>query len=85
MNHAHLAWEFADLFSQLPTEQMNEMLANNVPLETLEFFNSYADSFGRSEGVGGETRQRLPNLLLLGYLLRILEDRLIDGDEPGVC
>lgn len=83
MDHAHLAWEFADLFGELPTEQINEMLANNVPLETLEFFHSYADSFGRSEGLEENTRQRLPNLLVFGYLLRVLEDRLIDGDGPG--
>lgn len=85
MNHAHLAWEFADLFRELPTEQMNEMLANNVPFETLEFFNSYADSFAQSEGLEAETRQRLANLLVFGYLLRVLEDRLIEEDGPGPC
>ena len=81
MTHSELAWEFADLFSELPTEQINEVLARNVPLETLEFFNSYAESFGKSEGVEGETFKRLPNLLLLGYLLRVLEERLLDEDD----
>ena len=81
MNLSELAWEFADLFGELPAEQINEVLAKNVPLETLEFFTSYAESFGKSEAIGGESLARLPNLMLVGYLLRILEDRLLDGDE----
>jgi hypothetical protein len=28
-------------------------------------------------------RQRIPNLLLLGYLLRVLEERLLDGEDVG--
>ena len=80
MTHSELAWEFADLFGELPAEQINEVLAKNVPLETLEFFNSYAESFGKSEEIEGESFKRLPNLLLLGYLLRVLEERLLDED-----
>ncbi len=57
------------------------MLAKNVPLDTLEFFASYAEEFGTAEGIGGKTLKRLPNLLLLGYLLRVLEDRLIEGEN----
>jgi hypothetical protein len=79
MSHAHLAWEFADLFGELSTERMNEMLAKNVPLETLEFFQQYSDAFGMSESLDGDTRERLPNLMLVGYLLRILEERLLEG------
>ena len=48
MNHAELAWEFAEVFGELPTEQINEMLAKNVPLETLDFFTSYAESFAEA-------------------------------------
>ncbi len=84
MTHSELAWEFADLFGELPVEQLNEVLAKNVPLETLEFFNSYAESFGKSERIEGQSLKRLPNLLLLGYLLRVLEERLLDdGDDIG--
>ncbi len=82
MTHSELAWEFADLFHELGVEQMNEMLAKNVPLETLEFFRAYGEKFGEVEGVGEAFSQRLPNLLLLGYLIRVLEDRLLDGEEP---
>lgn len=80
MTHSELAWEFADLFGELPAEQINEVLARNVPLETLEFFDSYAQSFGKSEKIEGQAAKRLPNLLLLGYLLRVLEERLLDAD-----
>jgi hypothetical protein len=86
MTHSELAWEFADLFGELPAEQINEVLARNVPLDTLEFFNSYAESFGKSEGIQGQSLKRLPNLLVLGYLLRVLEERLLDEDgDSGPC
>jgi len=84
MNHAELAWEFADLFGELPVDQINELLAKNVPLETLEFFNDYAASFAKGEAVEGDTARRLPNLMMLGYLLRVLEERLLEDDEPGL-
>jgi hypothetical protein len=88
MTHAELAWEFAELFDELSIDHVNEVLAKNVPLETLEFFASYAESFARAEKVEGPLARRLPNLLLVGYLLRVLEDRLLDeprGGEPDAC
>ncbi len=81
LKRSELAWELVELFGELPNEQINEVLAKNVPLETLEFFASYAEDFGTSEGISGKTLKRLPNLLLLGYLLRVLEDRLIEGES----
>jgi hypothetical protein len=81
MNTSELAWELADLFGELDTPQINEMLAKNVPLEALEFFGSYTESFAKSEALGATTARRLPNLMLLGYLLRVLEERLLDDDE----
>jgi len=86
MTHAELAWEFAELFAGLSIERVNEVLAKNVPLETLEFFGSYAESFAQAERVDGPLARRLPNLLLVGYLLRVLEERLLDeppAGEPG--
>jgi hypothetical protein len=89
MTHTELAWEFAELFSELNVDDVNEVLAKNVPVETLEFFTSYAESFAQAEGVEGKLAGRLPNLLLVGYLLRVLEERLLDGggpdSEPSVC
>ena len=84
MNHSELAWEFADLFGELPTDQINEVLAKNVPLETLEFFSDYVASFANAEKMEETTAKRMPNLMLLGYLLRVLEERLLDDpDDPG--
>ena len=80
LGRSELAWELVELFGELHTEQINEVLAKNVPIETLEFFTSYAEDFGHAEGIGGKTGKRLPNLLLLGYLLRVLEDRLIENE-----
>jgi len=82
LTRAELAWEFASVFDELDVDQVNEMLAKNVPLETLEFFTCYAQDLARAQGVSGETERSLPNLLLLGYLLRVLEERLIVDAEP---
>jgi hypothetical protein len=82
MTTSELAWELADLFGELETAQINEMLAKNVPLEALEFFGAYAETFAKARDVEGATARRLPNLMLLGYLLRVLEERLmVDEDE----
>jgi len=84
MTHHELAWEFAELFGDLETDDVNQVLAKNVPLETLEFFNAYGETFADTQGVEGRTRDRLPNLMLLGYLLRVLEERLLEGgDDEG--
>jgi hypothetical protein len=80
LNHTELAWEFADLFSELEPDQINEILAKNVPMETLDFFQKYAETFSGALGIEGDAARRMPNLLLMGYLLRVLEERLIDGD-----
>ena len=82
LTRSELAWEFVELFGDLNVAQINEMLAKNVPLETLEFFSSYAEDFGKTAAIEGEASKRLPNLLLLGYLLRVLEERLIADGEP---
>jgi hypothetical protein len=80
MDHSELAWEFADLFAELEVEQINELLAKNVPIGTLDFFQKYGEDFGKAAGLGDGVLHRLPNLLLMGYLIRVLEERLIDGE-----
>jgi hypothetical protein len=77
MTFEEMAWEFAEVFDELEISQINEMLARNVPLQTLEFFSKYADGFAADGEVGEDTRARLPNLMLIGYLLRVLEERLL--------
>ncbi len=76
-----MAWEFAEVFDDLDDDQINEMLAKNVPIETLRFFTAYSANFASSESLDGKTFKRLPNLMLIGYLLRVLEER-IPTDEP---
>jgi hypothetical protein len=81
LTRQELAWELVELFEELKIEDINEVLAKNVPLDTLAFFNAYADDFGGALGLVGNSRKRLPNLMLLGYLLRVLEERLLPDDE----
>jgi hypothetical protein len=77
MTPNEIAIEFAEIFDDLPTEKINEMLAKNIPFETIEFFSEYADAFADGAGLSDEVRGRLPNLLLFGYLVRVLEERLL--------
>jgi len=81
LTREELAWELVEVFEELSTERINELLAKNVPFETLRFLSVYADDFGAANAIEGVARKRLPNLLVLGYLLRVLEDRLIDDDD----
>ena len=83
LTREELAWELVEVFEELPAERINELLAKNVPFETLRFLSVYADDFGAANEIEGVARKRLPNLLVLGYLLRVLEDRLIDDDDPA--
>jgi hypothetical protein len=77
MTFEEIAWDFVEVFDDLKPEQINEMLIKNIPLERLEFFNEYAKEFGESAGIGEEACKRLANLMLIGYLLRVLEERLL--------
>jgi hypothetical protein len=83
LTREELAWELVEVFEELPTDRINELLAKNVPFDTLRFLSVYADDFGAANEIEGVARKRLPNLLILGYLLRVLEDRLIPDDEPS--
>jgi hypothetical protein len=82
LTRQELGWELAEIFDELRIDQMNELVAINVPLDALEFFSSYAERFGDDQTIDTSTRRRLPNLMLLGYLLRILEERLDVEPEP---
>lgn len=81
LTREELAWELVEIFDELEVEQINEVLAKNVPFDTLKFFASYAQDFGDSQAIRGDARKRLANLLLLGYLLRVVEERLTDNGE----
>lgn len=82
LTRQELGWELAEIFDELRIDQMNELVAINVPLDALEFFSSYAERFSHDQTLDSRTQRRLPNLMLLGYLLRILEERLDVAPEP---
>lgn len=75
-----LAIEFTDLWNTLEASQINTMLARNVNYDLLEFFSAYAgefiDEFGRGKLDPELLRSRLPNLMIIGYIIRILEERV---------
>jgi hypothetical protein len=80
MTGRELAVEFTDIWRNLETGEINQMLAKNVSYELLEFFSSYARDFAVEsldpEQVTDELCERLPNLLIIGYIIRILEERV---------
>lgn len=80
MTGRDLAQEFTELWNDLEITEINEMLAKNVSLDLLEFFASYAEEFSASsipeDEEFDELRRRLPNLLVIGYLIRLLEERV---------
>ena len=69
-----------DIWDNLDPGQINTMLANNVSMELLEFFSTYAQDFADeclADGKGrDELNRRLPNLLIIGYIIRLLEERV---------
>ena len=81
LTREELAWELAELFEDLSFDHINEMLAKNVPLETLKFFSAYAEDFADARGIQEKPRRSLANLMVLGYLLKTVEDRVLDEDE----
>ncbi len=82
MNGREIAIEFTEMWKDLDVEEINSMLANNVSMEMLEFFASYAQEFAddclSEDGKLDEAalRKRIPNLLIIGYIIRLLEERI---------
>lgn len=76
-----LARELVELLDDLASHEMRELVDKNVPPGALEFFTRYAGDFARGLDIEDATARRLPNLMVLGYLLRLLEDRLIEDPE----
>ena len=80
MTGREIANEFAEMFDDFDVADINTMLAKNVSLDMLEFFASYAERFANDCAAKGleldDVRGRLPNLLIVGYIIRVLEERL---------
>lgn len=82
MTGREIAIEFTELWDSFEVGQINTMLAKNVSVELLEFFSSYAEQalceFLPDDASGEELARRLPNLMIIGYIIRVLEERLND-------
>ncbi len=84
MNGREIAIEFTEMWKDLGIDEINSMLANNVSMDMLEFFSSYAQEFTNdclSASLDGKLdeallRKRVPNLLIIGYIIRLLEERI---------
>ncbi len=76
MTFEELSWEFSEIFDDLDTEQMNQVIAANVGMEALEFFLEYCATFSQGTIMSTSVREQLPNLMLVGYLLRSLEEKI---------
>ena len=80
MTGRDIAIEFTEMWDKFEISEINTMLARNVNVELLEFFSSYvektyADVLPDTEE-GRELLRRLPNLMIIGYIIRVLEERL---------
>jgi hypothetical protein len=82
LTREELAWELVEVLDELTAEELSELVAKNVPQEAHDFFTHYAREFCEGLPIDKSIRSRLPNLMLLGYLLRVLEERLlVEPDE----
>ena len=77
MTFEKMALNFVEAFEDLEVDQIYEVLQKNIPSERLDFFNEYADDFGKAADIDEVARKRLANLMMVGYLLRVLEDHLL--------
>ena len=79
MTGRELAVEFTDLWQDMDSSEINMMLARNVNFDLLEFFSSYTEDFVDTlpeDMDRDELKQQLPNLLIIGYIIRVLEERI---------
>lgn len=83
LTREELAWELVEVLDELTAEELSELVSKNVPREAHDFFTHYAREFCEGLPIEKSIRARLPNLMLLGYLLRVLEERLLEPGESG--
>ena len=81
LTREELAWELAEVLDELTADEIAELVAKNVPSDAQEFFKHYSREFCEGLPIDKSIAGRLPNLMLLGYLLRVLEERLLV--DPG--
>jgi hypothetical protein len=74
MTFEKMASHFVDAFDELEVDQIYEVLGKNIPSRRLDFFNEYAKEFGEAADIDEAACKRLASLMMVGYLLRALED-----------
>ena len=72
-----ICWELAGLFNGLSESDVEEVIAKNVPPEMIRFVSRYGRDFSEVHELNEVTESQLPNLVLMGYLIRLLEERLV--------
>jgi hypothetical protein len=82
MTDRDIAIEFTEMWDSFDVDEINTMLAKNVSMDLLEVFSAYAsDAFQDllpDNANGQEIERRLPNLMIIGYIIRVLEERLTE-------
>ena len=71
VSHYH---ELAELAGSLAHEIKNPLAVIRMNMDLL------AEDFADVHRIEGNTRKSIPNLLLLGYLVRVVEDRVLEDD-----
>ena len=83
MKFDKLAWGFIEAYDELDREQLNELIEKNVPMEALVFFEDYSKTVRKENGPpGSRDGDRLPEMMLLGYLIHLLQDRIRPDLHP---
>jgi len=85
MTFEELAWSFVEVYEELDIAQINEVLRENTPVEALEFFFAYANQVRTEEGLVDDEQgaDRLAELMLVGYLIHALQERLHPELRPA--
>lgn len=85
MTFEELAWSFVEVYEELDVAQINDVLQKNTPIEALEFFFSYAQKVRAEEGLVDDEQgtDRLAELMLVGYLIHALQERLHPEVRPA--
>ena len=79
--HTELNDAFTDILQELEPGEFDQLISNNVPFQDLDFFQKHADAFAKRYRLSHGAHQELPRLLLMGYLLRLLEERVVEVEH----
>lgn len=68
---------FGEILDEMDDSLLAGLALENVPVKQRQFFRRYTAAFTHGiELMGPEERMRMENLMLAGYLVRLLEEKL---------